>query len=533
MYNIIQGLYIRYSNDSKKGKGNVMKNIWSWILLLFLLILFCVWTKKDSIHISSDTAIHAPAAQSTISEKNYIEYSITQVRDGYALNGNFTDTRQQNSLSDTCTAAASSLTLEGTTTNSTLEGKEAISLTNTILPHFIANYSNGKITYRDEILVVSGNVKGYEAKHTMQTLLSDTTIATQDETKVLLVEPINFVINKNTNQFQLSGTFTNQKQIHALSKFLRPTYSTVNLRKNSHRIDKGAIALTKKILPTFSKNYSTGKIKYTHETLIVEGIVENQDALDTMNSLLSNASIPVENLTILNPEIAKRAEAEKRAKEEARLAALAKVQAAKQAKEKEVREAEEKARLEAEKAKAMLDQEKAEKQKAEEKARLKLEAIKAKANSDKEAKLAKEEATRKSKAEQKLNEARKAKLATEAAKINISKLLKIENIEFEVAKGSLTTKGKNTVDKLANILKQYANIKVEVAGHTDSDGSAIFNQKLSQSRVDTVKNRLISKGINSGRLTAKGYGESKPLVANTSDVNKAKNRRVEINIQGE
>jgi len=474
-----------------------MKKIWYWILLLFLLILFCVWTKKDSIHISSDTATHTPATQSTISAKKYIDYSITQIRDGYALNGNFTDNRQQKSLNDTCTAAASSLTIQGTTTNSTLAGKEAISLTNTILPHFIANYSNGKITYHDETLIVSGNVKGYEAKDTMQTLLNDSTIATQDETKVLLVEPIDFVINKNIKQFQLSGTFTNQNQIRILTKYLRPTYSTVNLRKNSHRIDKGAIALTKKILPTFSKKYSTGKIKYTHETLIVEGIVESQEALDIMNGLLSDASIPIENLSILNPEIAKRAEVEKYAKEEeARLAALAKVQVDKQAKEKEVREAEKKTQLEAEKTKA------------EEKDRLKLETIKAKSNKE-------------------------AKLAVEAAKVNISKLLKIENIEFEVAKGSLTIKGKNTVDKLANILKQYANIHIEVAGHTDSDGSAIFNQKLSQSRVDTVKNRLISKGINTGRLTAKGYGESKPLIPNTSDASKAKNRRVEINIQGE
>ena len=86
---------------------------------------------------------------------------------------------------------------------------------------------------------------------------------------------------------------------------------------------------------------------------------------------------------------------------------------------------------------------------------------------------------------------------------------------------------------MAHILKQYPNIKIEIAGHTDSDGSESFNQKLSQSRVETVKGRLISRGVNANRLTAKGYGETKPLVPNTTDENKQKNRRVEIIILGE
>jgi len=131
-------------------------------------------------------------------------------------------------------------------------------------------------------------------------------------------------------------------------------------------------------------------------------------------------------------------------------------------------------------------------------------------------------------------EARKAealKLLQEKEKIR--KILNIEKIEFVVSKGSLTPKGKSTVDKLVNILKQYPDINIEIAGHTDSDGSVAFNQKLSQERVDTVKSRLIAKGISAKRLTAKGYGESKPLVPNTSKANKQKNRRVEINIQGE
>ena len=485
-----------------------MKKIWPWLLLLLLLIIFCVWTKKDSIHLSSDTQMHTAVTPAISTQKHYINYAITQKGKEYILSGNFANTQQQNSLNDTCTAAASNLMIKGTSTNATLLGDEAISLTNKILPHFIANYTNGKIDYQNQILTINGNVKGYEAKYEMQRLLNNSIITTQDNTNVILVDPIDFVITKKGQQLLLSGTFKDKKQIRSLTRHLRPTYSTTNLRKNTQRIDKGAIPLTEKILPNFLKNYNNGKIHYTHETLIVEGTVDTQEALDEMNHLLKNTKIPIENLTILNPEILKRVQEE----EQAKALALAKAKAEAEAKTKAVQAA---AQAKAQEAEAI----------ALAKAKADADAKRAQADLAKKAQEAEEKA--------KLEAEKKAKLAANSAKAKITKLLQIENIEFEVAKGSLTARGKATVDKLANILRQYPHIKAEVAGHTDSDGSAVFNQKLSQSRVDTVKNRLVSKGINANRLTAKGYGESQPLVPNTSDANKQRNRRVELNIQGE
>jgi len=150
-----------------------------------------------------------------------------------------------------------------------------------------------------------------------------------------------------------------------------------------------------------------------------------------------------------------------------------------------------------------------------------------------EAKQATLEAQRKAKEEA----AEKARLdeATKKAemKAKIINLLKLENIEFNVNKSTLTSKGQATVTKLGTILKEYTSVNIEIAGHTDSDGSAAYNQKLSQSRVDTVKRKLIADTINASRLTAKGYGETQPLVPNNSKANKQKNRRVEINILGE
>jgi len=127
----------------------------------------------------------------------------------------------------------------------------------------------------------------------------------------------------------------------------------------------------------------------------------------------------------------------------------------------------------------------------------------------------------------------KTKLTTDealGAKENISKLFKTEKISFETGQHRLTQKSISIVDKLIKILNLYPNISIEIAGHTDSDGNQKLNQKLSQARVDTIKKVLISKGIDGKRLISKGYGESKPLVPNTSKKNKEKNRRIEINI---
>lgn len=471
-----------------------MKKIWLMLLLLLLLIICCVWSKKDTIRISSDTKASSTQASIPVDDTRYVEYTIKQRNGAFTLNGNFKDVQQQQQFAKAIASSGGKLIIENTATNHTLAGGEAIEITNNILPHFVTYYTNGKINYRNQKISVSGEVKGYEAKNEMQRLLNKTHIATQNNTNVILVEPIDFMIAKSDNSIQLSGTFKNKKQINVLSEHLRPSYSTINLKKNAQRIDKGAVPLTEKILPSFVKNYKNGKIQYTKETLVVEGIVNSQEALDEMSALLLESKIPVKNRSIIDPEVlqkAKEAEAAilAKANADAKAQALAQVQAEKEAQETAAKrvqeEAERQAQLEAEKAKQLQEQ----------------LAVK--------------------------------KAQETAAKEKITKLLKIENIAFEVGKESLTAKGQSTVNKLSNILTQYTHIKVEIAGHSDSDGSAEFNQKLSQLRVDVVKQKLIEKGIEAGRLTAKGYGESQPLVPNTSDENKQKNRRVEINIQGE
>ncbi len=87
------------------------------------------------------------------------------------------------------------------------------------------------------------------------------------------------------------------------------------------------------------------------------------------------------------------------------------------------------------------------------------------------------------------------------------------------------------IESISTLLKQYPTAKFSIEGHTDSDGSDAFNQKLSQERADVVKNALIERGMKAENLSAVGYGESKPVASNKTAAGKAKNRRTEVVLQ--
>lgn len=107
-------------------------------------------------------------------------------------------------------------------------------------------------------------------------------------------------------------------------------------------------------------------------------------------------------------------------------------------------------------------------------------------------------------------------------------VIALNNIFFELAKSSLQSDSYPELNRLVQLLTERPKMTIEISGHTDDIGSDEANNKLSQDRADAVKNYLLSKSIAPIRLLAKGYGETKPKVANDSDEHRQQNRRVEF-----
>jgi len=101
-------------------------------------------------------------------------------------------------------------------------------------------------------------------------------------------------------------------------------------------------------------------------------------------------------------------------------------------------------------------------------------------------------------------------------------------INFDINKATIKPESMGTLNMIVQVLNDNPEIKFEVGGHTDADGADDYNLKLSQQRADAVRDQLIKMGIDASRLTAKGYGETKPISDNTSIEGKANNRRVEF-----
>jgi len=104
-----------------------------------------------------------------------------------------------------------------------------------------------------------------------------------------------------------------------------------------------------------------------------------------------------------------------------------------------------------------------------------------------------------------------------------------EKIHFEVDKATIMADSNGLLDEIVDVLKEHTQIKkVSIEGHTDSDGSGAHNDKLSKARAKAVLDYLVAHGVAAGRLTSKGFGESKPLASNDTPDGKEKNRRVEF-----
>ena len=104
----------------------------------------------------------------------------------------------------------------------------------------------------------------------------------------------------------------------------------------------------------------------------------------------------------------------------------------------------------------------------------------------------------------------------------------LDNIYFETDKYDLLPESFTELNKLVNIMHQNNSMTVEIHGHTDDQGGAVHNQKLSENRAKSVFEYLAQQGVKRGRMSIQGFGLSKPKDSNATDEGRQKNRRVEF-----
>lgn len=114
--------------------------------------------------------------------------------------------------------------------------------------------------------------------------------------------------------------------------------------------------------------------------------------------------------------------------------------------------------------------------------------------------------------------------------IKVGQVFTIQNVSFEKGTAVMLPESYTELDNIYQILVENKSMEIQLEGHTDNVGSAKENMTLSEQRALAVKTYLVKKGIKKNRIQVKAFGGSKPLINNSTEENKQKNRRVEIRI---
>lgn len=110
------------------------------------------------------------------------------------------------------------------------------------------------------------------------------------------------------------------------------------------------------------------------------------------------------------------------------------------------------------------------------------------------------------------------------------KTFTLENVHFKSGKATLQKTSYEYLNEMVELLQTKQSMRIEIAGHTDNVGSKEENMTLSKQRAQSVKEFLVEKGIDPGRVTTKGYGATQPVATNKSVEGRQKNRRTEVRI---
>ncbi len=115
------------------------------------------------------------------------------------------------------------------------------------------------------------------------------------------------------------------------------------------------------------------------------------------------------------------------------------------------------------------------------------------------------------------------------ARVNAVGCWELDMVHFDFNRVDIKPEYAPLLQEAANVLKQNPSLQVEIQGHTDSVGDAQYNELLSQKRAKVIQDYLVEQGIPQDRLSAKGYGESKPIAPNENAAGRAQNRRSQLN----
>jgi outer membrane protein OmpA-like peptidoglycan-associated protein len=132
------------------------------------------------------------------------------------------------------------------------------------------------------------------------------------------------------------------------------------------------------------------------------------------------------------------------------------------------------------------------------------------------------------KEEPKKEEVKPVEPPTDISKVEKGQSITLEGILFETGSAKITASSEEVLAKVVKTLTDNPDIKVEIQGHTDDKGKEAANMKLSERRANSVKTYLVKNGIAKDRLTAKGYGQTKPVASNDTPEGREKNRRIEF-----
>ena len=111
-------------------------------------------------------------------------------------------------------------------------------------------------------------------------------------------------------------------------------------------------------------------------------------------------------------------------------------------------------------------------------------------------------------------------------------VISLSDILFDVGKSTLKPGSQASIQRIAVVLTQYTQHQILVEGHTDATGGDDFNLQLSRDRANSVRTSLVAGGVEASRITAEGFGESRPVASNDNAAGRQQNRRVEIVIVG-